>query len=79
MQKDKQGRPYAKMSELKAGDVVEIDGDFTCMKPWTKQPVQNDKDGLFLECEEGHHYLSGQADDGEHCVGVYLAQESQSR
>lgn len=29
--KDKNGREYAKLSELKVGDKLEIDGGFTCM------------------------------------------------
>lgn len=33
MTKDKQGRPYTRQSELKAGDTVTVDGDFKCLKP----------------------------------------------
>jgi hypothetical protein len=71
--KDKQGRDYAKLSELRAGDMVQVDGDFTCLEPWTKHEVKASDDGLYIECGDGQHELAGQADDGEHCVGVYRA------
>ena len=38
-----------------------------------KPGVYQADDGLYLLCARGRHYLSGQADDGEHCVGVYKA------
>lgn len=69
--KDKQGREYAKLSELKEGDQVQVDGDFTCMEPWSKLTVQRDGDGIFIPCRDGSHHLAGQADDGENIVGVY--------
>lgn len=70
---DKQKRPYAKLSELKAGDVVTVDGDFTCIEPWSQRTVYEDEQrNLCIECDEGSHALSGQADDdGEHLIGVY--------
>lgn len=71
--KDKQGRDYAKLSELKAGDTVEVDGDFTCLKPWTKHMIATDDGGMFIPCSDGKHHLSNQADDGVHCIGIYRA------
>lgn len=77
---DTQGRPWAKLNELKPGDKIELDDGFICtdMKIRT---VFSDEHGLYFFCngpddslkEKGteHHYLDGQADDGEHCVGVY--------
>lgn len=67
---DKHGRPWAKLSELKASDKVELDGGFTCTPAGTAL-VQGDQVGLFFSCQEGNHYISGQADDGEHCIGIY--------
>lgn len=64
------GRPYAKLSELKAGDVVELDADFTCRAPGKARLFIQDGE-LAFECSCGGHILSGQADDGEHCVGIY--------
>lgn len=75
---DKQGRPYAKLSELKAGDTIELDGDFTCIGA-IKTQIKKDDSGLYFECAEGGHHLRGHADDGEHCVGVYLCAEAAPR
>jgi len=71
--KDKQGREYARMSDLKEGDEVTVDGDFTCMLPWSQAEVLGDEDGLYILCEEGQHYLQGQLDyqDDDSLVGIY--------
>lgn len=72
---DKNGRPWAKLSELKSGDKIELDGGFGCHKAGNAEVLSDDTkpegDRLFFGCYYGHHFLSGQADDGEHCVGVY--------
>lgn len=67
---DTKGRPWAKLSELKAGDKIELDSGFNCAGPGPTEVHASDH-GLYFECSEGHHYLHDQADDGEHCVGVY--------
>jgi hypothetical protein len=72
---DKAGRPYAKLSELKAGDVVELDGDFTCRAAGKARLFERDGN-LYFDCSEGGHNIRGQADDGEHCMGIYLAKVS---
>jgi hypothetical protein len=63
------GRPYLKLSEARQG-LIELDSGFTCRRAG---PVMLFKDerGLYFHCDDGTHYLDGQADDGEHCVGVY--------
>lgn len=66
---DKQGRPYAKLSELRAGDVLELDEGFTCMRSRTVT-VQGDELGLYFNCNDGRHSLS-QATD--FLVGMYRA------
>lgn len=72
--KDKQGRKYARLGQLVAGSRVKVDGDFACIEPWTEQIVERDADGLFIQCEEGHHYLDGCCGHGsDHLLGVYLA------
>ena len=68
--KDKQGRPWAKLSQLRDGDRVELDGGFICIDAGIVQ-IMSRPSGLAFRCAHGHHYLSGQADDGEHLVGVY--------
>jgi hypothetical protein len=67
---DTKGRPWAKLSELYAGAMVELDGGFPCHAPGRVQ-IQAGEYGLYFECSDGHHYLIGQADDGVHCMGVY--------
>lgn len=82
---DLQGRPYARLSELKAGDQVQVDGDFEgCFIPWSTLPVVSVDGELALyhnvpECgacgEHRHdcpHTLDGQLDeDGDTLIGVY--------
>lgn len=75
---DKAGTPWAKLSDVKEGDVLITDGGFTCMGGGERKVVRRDQsrpDGmqLYLDCREGGHYLDGQADDGEHLVGLYRA------
>lgn len=69
---DKNGRPYAKLSELQVDDPIEIDGGFTCAIAG-RQYVRKDGARLYFKCRDGHHYLDAQADDGVHCTGVYRA------
>ena len=76
---DIDGRPYAKLSELKAGDKVELYDGFDCHAPGIVELEVDANGRLFFFCVEQdtgmndaqHHYIDGQADDGEHCVGVY--------
>lgn len=68
---DSEGIQWAKLSELEAGKEVELDSGFTCHAVG-KVMVHKDDDGhLYFECANGRHLFKGQADDGEHCVGVY--------
>lgn len=68
---DNIGRPYAKLPEIKVGDVLEADDGFTCLAKGDQCPVEQDGDGLFVKCSDGTHHLSGQADDGVHVAGFY--------
>ena len=62
---------YAKLSTLHPGDTVSLDPGFTC-HPAGKVVLQaDDRMQLYFDCTEGKHFIAGQADDGEHCVGVY--------
>ena len=69
--KDKQGNTYAKLSEMKDGAIVYLDARFTCHSAG-QVTVYMDGDHAYFICDEGRHYLSGQADDGINCIGVYL-------
>ena len=76
---DTDGRLYARLSKTKAGDWLEADAGFDCIRPGMKLKVQEDADGLFIACNSGQpsgvysgqHYLDGQCDDGEHLIGLY--------
>lgn len=52
------------------GHVVEVDDGFACM-PSGQKTVHIGDFGPYIECADGHHWLSGQCDDGVHCIGVY--------
>jgi hypothetical protein len=72
MTRDRQGRTYLRLDQAQGGQMVELDGGFTChasgivmlcVCPETRE--------LFFHCDDGKHFISGQADDGRHCVGIY--------
>lgn len=67
---DTNGRPWAKLSELKAGDYVELDAGFDCAKPGKVKVWEIGGSKCFC-CYHGWHFIDGQADDGEHCIGIY--------
>ena len=73
---DLQGRSYAKVSEVKEGSYLEVDGDFTSMGKGTQLVVRKNHagdGGLYVECAEGTHYLDSQlSDDGTYYIGMYL-------
>jgi hypothetical protein len=61
---------WAKLSELKAGDIVRLDGGFTCAKAGPAL-ILEDADGLYFECVAGKHYLDGQLlEDDDSLIGV---------
>ena len=82
---DFDGREYAKLSELKNGDLVEVDSGFTCLCAGERRYVKLDPMGLlhlsegdfhkfyyYIECGAGHHGLDAQLmDDGDHLIGIY--------
>jgi hypothetical protein len=71
MSHDLQGRPYAKISEVKAGDVLETDGDFTCMPKGEKVLVrETEKGDLYFYCDELYHGLCGQIKE-DYYIGLY--------
>jgi len=72
--KDLSGRPYATVASTKAGDVLEADGDFTCMREGAKLTVTDSEDGLMVPCRDGGHCLDGQiqSEDGtDFYMGLY--------
>lgn len=72
MRADTTGRAYAKLSEVKAGDVLELDAGFDCVASGPVTVEENDG-RLFFQCSRGHHYLEGQAEETDDLIGVYFA------
>lgn len=71
---DTQGRPYARLSELRAGDRVVLDDGFDCMDGWEEQALLEDNLGLHVTCELERHYIDAQLEpDGDTLVGIYRA------
>lgn len=73
---DLNGRAYATVEGTRAGDVLEADGDFTCIRKGAKLVVE-EKDGyLSVPCRHGGHDLAGQisSEDGtSFYMGLYPA------
>ncbi len=70
---------FAKVSEVKAGDLLVTDNGFTCIKAGKQVKVEQAEDGLYFKCAHGRHYLSGQIDDlegmsEEHYIGLTKVQ-----
>lgn len=55
---------------LNASDKIQVDGEFTCLEPWSAHTIMEDDRGLYIECAEGRHYLDAQFDTGRY-VGIY--------
>lgn len=71
MKTDVNGHRYAKLDDLKPGYNVEVDGGFTCMDADVIKIVHSHENGLYIDCEEGRHFLNGQDDGDGYCVGIY--------
>lgn len=52
-----------KLDDVKPGDVLIADGGFTCLAENARCEVLKDHYGLYVNCDEGKHYLDGQLDD----------------
>lgn len=80
--KDINGRDYLKLADAKDGQLVELDDGFTCHAPGNVTLYKKEHYvsgtvcwGLYFNCDEGEHYIDGQADDGINCVGIYPLEE----
>jgi hypothetical protein len=77
--KDIQGRQYARLSDLKEGDIVQVDSSFTCLVPWNEYKVHTDiSSQLYIRCKMGRHYLDGQLED-EFLIGVYPVEKQEKK
>lgn len=70
MSHDKNGREYLKLSDAKAGQIVELYAGFTCAEAGPVVLLES-KQGIYFLCSDGEHYIDGQANDGIHCIGIY--------
>lgn len=52
-----------KLSDAKSGQIVMLDAGFTCA---SSGPVtlKEDTHGIYFDCQDGHHYIDGQSEDG---------------
>ena len=49
-----------KLSDIKEGDTLIADGGFTCIRTGASRKVGRDRDGIYILCGDGRHYLEGQ-------------------
>ena len=57
-----------KLNKVKKGDIIIADGGFTCLQAVEHKVYDNE--GLFIECEQGMHFLDGQLDDDGNLIGL---------
>lgn len=61
---------YLKRGDVHAGDVVEIDGGFTCTENGTKEIFADAEGALYFRCDRGSHYLAGQLNENGEYIGL---------
>ena len=61
--------------DIHVGSVLVADGGFTCLNEGQKVVVEMADDELFVPCEKGRHYLSGQLDDQLNLIGLTFASD----
>lgn len=70
---------FVKLVDVKAGTKLVTDGGFPCMRKGEHKTVHQDKkrkphfsraEILYIDCDDGRHYLDGQLEKGE-LVGLY--------
>ena len=63
---------YARFHEVHEGTKLKADGGFSCIRPDAILTVGKDREGLFVDCDFGPHYLDGQLDETDEYIGFYL-------
>ena len=67
-----------KLTDIKPGDRVRVDGDFDCMKPGVYTVAAEQAPPLlYIECAHGRHYLDVQIKKAGELVGISPAEERQ--
>lgn len=62
--------PFAKESEVRAGQYLTCDDRFTCVEAGARLRIKEDGNGFYFKCAEGKHYLDGQVDDSGMLIGL---------
>lgn len=78
---DRNGREWAKVSDIKEGSIISTDSNMGCVPMGTRLKVEYDgpRDWLYFNCAGERHYLGGHLnDEGTHYVGIYHEQETVS-
>jgi len=69
-----------KFSGITAGDVLIVGSGFDCMREGLCLKVKDDGGGdLYVTCQAGRHYLIGQRDVHDNCVGFELVEKAHDR
>jgi hypothetical protein len=72
MTTDTANRVYARLSELKVGDIVEVDDGFGCLSKGDQRQIKITVNGsLYIDCAIGQHTLIGQLDNAGFLIGIY--------
>lgn len=64
---------WLKFSDVKAGDKIQADRGFTCIAPNAVLEVRSCDHGLYVNCDEGKHFLDGQENADGFLVGLSAA------
>ena len=71
--KDKQGREYARLSQIRLGTIVTVDENFAWFAPWSQHEVLYDERGRsYIASSCGKHYLNTLLREDGSIIGVYL-------
>jgi hypothetical protein len=68
-------KQFANFADVKVGDKMEIDSRFSCHDPGIVEIKEHPVNGLFFDCDAGHHYLDGQKDEFDYLRGMYSLEE----
>jgi hypothetical protein len=66
----------ARIDNITIGTALKSDGGFNCLDCGEVVTVAEDKDGMFVPCRCGRHYLEGQVTDEGVLVGFALVVRS---
>ena len=61
---------YPKMWAIRCGDRLVTYGGFACIPVNSIVTVEEDAQGLFFVCADGHHYLESQKTENGECLGL---------